>query len=102
MLTRLFIKNFILIDELVLEFDNGLNIITGETGAGKSIIINAIDIALGAKASKELIKTGETKAVIELTLGNAANKLASFYDDFGVDNRHIADVHNDIARAPAH
>ena len=86
MLTRLFIKNFILIDELVLEFDNGLNIITGETGAGKSIIINAIDIALGAKASKELIKTGETKAVIELTLGNAANKLASFYDDFGVDN----------------
>ncbi len=86
MLSRLFIKNFILIDELSLEFDNGLNIITGETGAGKSIMISAIDIALGAKASKELIKTGETKALIELTISNVSDKLTSFYENYGIDN----------------
>ena len=86
MLSRLFIKNFILIDELLLEFDKGLNIITGETGAGKSIIINAIDIVFGAKASKELIKTGETKAVIELTVANTSEKLSSFYEAYGIDN----------------
>ena len=86
MLARLFIKNFILIDELSLEFDKGLNIITGETGAGKSIMINAIDIALGAKASKELIKTGEAKALIELTLSNTTGKLNSFYENYGIDN----------------
>lgn len=86
MLSRLFIKNFILIDELLLEFDKGLNIITGETGAGKSIIINAIDIALGAKTSKEHIKTGSDKATIELTLLNTAHNLEVFFEEYGVDN----------------
>ena len=86
MLERLFIKNFILIDELSLEFDKGLNIITGETGAGKSIMINAIDIALGAKASKELIKTGADKALIELTLKNSNIDLTNYYDANGIDD----------------
>lgn len=86
MLERLFIKNFILIDELSLEFDKGLNIITGETGAGKSIMINAIDIALGAKASKELIKTGADKALIELTLKNSNIDLTNYYDTNGIDD----------------
>ena len=52
------IKNYILIDELTLEFDKGFNVFTGETGAGKSIIIGAIDAVLGAKVNKEVIKTG--------------------------------------------
>ena len=68
MLNRIFIKNYILIDELELDFAQGLNIITGETGAGKSILINAIDIAFGAKCGKEVIKTGAEKAIIELTI----------------------------------
>ena len=58
MLDKINIKNYILIDNLELDFANGLNIITGETGSGKSILINAIDIAFGAKAGKEVIKTG--------------------------------------------
>lgn len=86
MLTRLFVKNFILIDELSLEFDRGLNIITGETGAGKSIMISAIDIALGAKASKELIKSGEEKALIELTISLTGQDLTSFYEENGIDS----------------
>lgn len=86
MLAGLFIKNFILIDELSLEFDKGLNIITGETGAGKSIMINAIDIVLGAKATKELIKTGEKKALIELTINNSNHDLTGFFEENGIDN----------------
>ena len=68
MIKSLYVKDFILIDELKLDFDNGFNVITGETGAGKSIMINAIDIVFGAKAKKEVIKTGTQKAIIELTL----------------------------------
>lgn len=66
MIKTLYIKDFVLIDELNIELDEGLNILTGETGSGKSIIIDAIDLALGARASKDQIKTGMPKAIIEL------------------------------------
>jgi len=68
MLKSISISNYILIDNLSIDFDKSLNVITGETGAGKSILINAIDIVLGGKCSKEVIKTGSDKAVIELTV----------------------------------
>lgn len=68
MIQSLNIKNFILIDELTIDFCSGYNVLTGETGAGKSIIINAIDIVLGSKTNKEVIKTGCDKAQIEITL----------------------------------
>ena len=69
MIKHLFIKNYILIDELKLDFDPKFNAIIGETGAGKSIIISAIDIAFGAKASgKDVIKKNETSAIIEVVL----------------------------------
>lgn len=86
MLSRIFIKNYILIDELELEFSNGLNIITGETGAGKSILINAIDIAFGAKAGKEVIKTGSDKAVIELTIIDKKNLASHLFEEYGIDS----------------
>ncbi len=66
MLIELHIKNFILIDELRIGFKRGLNVITGETGAGKSILIKAIDIAIGGKAGKDLLRPGTTKAEIEI------------------------------------
>lgn len=86
MLSSIFIKNYILIDELEQQFSKGLNIITGETGAGKSILINAIDIAFGAKAGKEVIKTGSDKAVIELTIKNAKHDLSKLFEEYGIDN----------------
>ena len=86
MLSKIFIKNYILIDELELEFSKGLNIITGETGAGKSILINAIDIAFGAKAGREVIKTGAEKATIELTIINTKQDLTSLFEENGIDN----------------
>ena len=86
MLSKIFIKNYILIDELELDLADGLNIITGETGAGKSILINAIDIAFGAKTGKEVIKNNADKAIIELTLLNKKQDLSSLFDEYGIDD----------------
>jgi len=65
MLISLRIENFALIDQLELEFGSGLNVLTGETGAGKSIILDAIDAALGGKVSSRAIRTGASRAMIE-------------------------------------
>lgn len=65
MLIQLNIKNFALIQELSVEFGKGFNILSGETGAGKSILIDTIDYVLGGKFSKDLIRYGETKTFVE-------------------------------------
>lgn len=70
MIKQLRIKDYILIDELTANFDEKLNVITGETGAGKSILINAIDIAFAPRVSKDVIKHDKEKAVIELVIEN--------------------------------
>lgn len=66
MLVQLHIENFALIDKLTLSFGPGLNVLTGETGAGKSIIIDAVKIALGGRASVDFIRAGKEKAMVEL------------------------------------
>lgn len=86
MIKTLAIKDFIIIDELNLTFDKGFNVITGETGAGKSIMINAIDLAFGARASKEVIKTGRQRAFIELSLDLNSTFPKSFFDEYGIEN----------------
>ncbi len=73
MLLRLSIKNIALISQLDVEFIAGLNILTGETGAGKSIIIDAINLVLGEKADYELLKHGETKASVEAEFDISGN-----------------------------
>ena len=66
MLQSLHVKNLALIDETEVTFGEGLNILTGETGAGKSIIIGSINLALGAKADRDMIRTGAEYALVEL------------------------------------
>lgn len=70
MIKSIHVKNYVLIDDLTVDFSDNLNVITGETGAGKSILINAIDIAFGAKISAEIIKKGAEKATIELFINS--------------------------------
>lgn len=72
MLSLLHIKNIALIDELRVEFDKGLNLLTGETGSGKSIIVDSLNLLIGGRGLTELIKQGEEQAVIEglFVLGN--------------------------------
>ena len=65
MLRELSIKNFTIIDKLNISFSDGLSILSGETGAGKSIIVNAINLVLGSKATSRLIRTGFEEAELE-------------------------------------
>ena len=66
MLQSLHVKNLALIDEIEVEFAEGLNILTGETGAGKSIILGSVNLALGGRYTKDLIRQGENYALVEL------------------------------------
>ena len=66
MLVGLHVKNLALISETEVNFGDGLNILSGETGAGKSIIIGSINLALGARADKDMIRTGADYALVEL------------------------------------
>lgn len=85
MLNRLFIKNIAVIENAEIEFENGFNILTGETGAGKSIIIDSVNILKGERASKELIRTGEQKARVDgvFTVDVDTQRLLS--DEFGIE-----------------
>ncbi len=74
MLRTLYLKNYTLADELTVTFDRGLSIITGETGAGKSVIIGALSLLVGERASPDLIRTGEVKAIIEAEFDISKNK----------------------------
>lgn len=86
MIKQLKLKNYILIDELIADFDKGLNVITGETGAGKSILISAIDLVFAPRVSKEVIKHGQEKAVIELIIDNTKHDLKKFFEENGIDD----------------
>ena len=65
MLTELRIKNFAIIESLSLPLERGFNVLSGETGAGKSIIVGALGLLLGERASADLIRTGADRATVE-------------------------------------
>jgi len=73
-LKTLLIRNYALIEEVEVEFESGLNIITGETGAGKSILIDALGLVLGERANSDIIRKGADKAVVESVFGISGNK----------------------------
>ncbi|MDO4481730.1 MAG: DNA repair protein RecN [Bacillota bacterium] len=74
MIERLSVKNFAIIKDLDIIFNSGLNIITGETGAGKSIIIEAVHMALGGRADSALVRTGCSKALIQLVISDPSSE----------------------------
>ncbi|MFA5880391.1 MAG: AAA family ATPase, partial [Candidatus Margulisiibacteriota bacterium] len=82
MLKSIFIKNFALIDELELDFEDGFTILTGETGAGKSIIIDAISLLTGNAASDDFIKGEQTEAIVEGVFEINEPNLLPFFQDF--------------------
>lgn len=92
MLESLRVKNLALIEEAEVDFKDGLNVLTGETGAGKSILIGSINLALGGKADKDLIRTGKEFAYVELVFytkdANVLEK-AKEMDIFPEDDRFI-------------
>ncbi len=93
MLSALKIENFALIDRLDLELKPGLNVLTGETGAGKSIILDAIDAVLGGKASGKWVRTGASKAMVEGTFavgmadGKGDPRIASWLSEYDIPDK---------------
>ena len=85
MLTHLSIKNFALIDSLQVEFDKGLTIITGETGAGKSILLGGLALILGKRADLSSLKNKERKCVIEAEFAIQHYKLSPFFTENDLD-----------------
>ena len=85
MLRELYIKNVAIIKEQRLSFDRGFTVLTGETGAGKSIIIESVGLICGARASKESIRSGEEKASVTALFSDIPARTASALSDMGFD-----------------
>ncbi len=97
MINHIDIKNFAIIKELKLDLKPGLNIITGETGAGKSIIIEAISMALGARADTDYIRTGEEKAVISMVCDGGDPEVSALLEEAGIEDDDVLIIQRDIS-----
>jgi DNA repair protein RecN (Recombination protein N) len=99
MLTSLHIKNYALIEDLTASFPNGLVILTGETGAGKSIIIDALGLVIGERASAEAVRGGAERAVVEAVFDTAGNaKLRQFLASSDMDAAEELIVRREVSR----
>ncbi len=94
MLRHLFIKNYTLIDELDIDFHEGFSVITGETGAGKSIVLGAIGLLLGQRADSKAIKAGKDKCIVEALFDLSRYDMKGFFEQNDIE----PDVENTIVR----
>ena len=86
MLLELNIRNIALIERLRIDFQKGLNVLTGETGAGKSIVIDSVNLALGGRADRDLIRTGADRASVQAVFDIRGNERAlSLLDEWGME-----------------
>ena len=86
MLQSLHIRNIALISDFTIEFSGGLNVLTGETGAGKSIIIDSLNFVLGERADKTLIRHGEAMASVEGVFSvDTTESIVSFFEEYGIE-----------------
>ena len=83
MLQNLLIQDFILIERLDLDFEDGFCVITGETGAGKSILLDAILFAMGDKSNGQIVRSGQEKAIVTLTF-SVADKIILFLSEYDI------------------
>ena len=85
MLVNLNVKNFAIIDNINVTFKDGMTVLTGETGAGKSLIIDAIGLLFGKRASMDMIRSGEDKATIEGSFSDYDSEITKILDEIGID-----------------
>ncbi|MFH1824259.1 MAG: DNA repair protein RecN [Candidatus Firestonebacteria bacterium] len=97
-LRELHIKNFALIDDLIVEFKNGFNVLTGETGAGKSIIIDAVNAILGERVNSDFVKTGENLAIVEGLFDNVSKEVLVKLEESGIYSEEDLIVKREIQR----
>ena len=86
MLQNLKIENVAIIESADICFDSGLNIMTGETGAGKSIVIDSINAVLGERTSRELVRTGTQKASVTAVFKSESDKVKVLLDELDIDS----------------
>jgi len=96
MLTRLYIRNFGLIDRIEQSFDSGLNIITGETGTGKSMIMGALGLIFGDRADNKVLKNQEVKCILEAEFSKE-NRLIPFFEENDLDWNQIILIRREIS-----
>ena len=84
MLINLVVKNFAIIEDINISFKSGLTVLTGETGAGKSLIIDSISLLLGDRANSEMIRNGEEKATITGLFSFNNKRLGAFLDSIDI------------------
>ncbi len=85
MLSQLYIENIAVIEKVQIDFTNGFNVFSGETGAGKSILIDSINAIMGERFSKDLIRNGKEKATVSASFSDISNDLKSALEDMGYD-----------------
>lgn len=85
MLTKIFIKNFTLIDKVELDLFSGFTTVTGDTGSGKSILLNALSLVIGKRGSQNLLKNPDIKCVIEAEFNLSNYNIKKFFDDNNLD-----------------
>lgn len=89
MLQKLIIKNYAIIKDIEIEFQDNLNVLTGQTGAGKSLIIDTINLLMGARASLDMIRNGEKEAKITAYFTNKNPKLSEYLENLNIYNSNI-------------
>src|SRR5665648_666677 len=85
MISHISITDFAIINQLSVDFHPGLNIITGETGAGKSIIIEAISLVLGSRADTTYIRTGKEKAFVQIVFEDISKEVCLYLNENDID-----------------
>lgn len=87
MLFELYVKNYALIDELTVQFDGGFNVITGETGVGKSILIDALSLCLGMRGNKDAVRKGKNKMLVQalFQMDSPRDNIISYLNELGIE-----------------
>lgn len=96
MLLELNIENFAIIENMKIEFESGLNVLTGETGSGKSIIIDSLGLVLGQRANKDIIKKGKDRAFIEAVFSSYDEETRDLLLEYGIDSGDLVVVSKEI------
>ncbi|MEA2105907.1 MAG: AAA family ATPase, partial [Bacteroidota bacterium] len=96
MLQSLNVHNYALINELTIDFNKGLNIITGETGAGKSILMGALSLILGQRADTSVLKDKSKKCIVEAKFNIKPYRLKTFFDENDLDYDDITIIRREI------
>lgn len=96
MLLELNIENFAIIENMKIEFESGLNVLTGETGSGKSIIIDSLGLVLGQRANKDIIKKGKDRAFIEAVFSSYDEEVKEVLSEYGVESGDLIVISKEI------